>query len=101
MDNYTPESPAAQEFNDYMVDNYVCQQSARFCIELCNVHDNIRSKLPRTNNAVEGYNFCMSTVFPPHPHIYEFLRRLQDEHEYQHQQSEEAQLQVKKRKKNI
>jgi hypothetical protein len=69
MGNYTPESPAAQEFNDYMVDNYVCQQSARFCIELWNVHDNIRNKLPRTNNAVEAYNFCMSTVFPPHPHI--------------------------------
>jgi SpoU rRNA methylase family enzyme len=38
----------------------------------------------------------MSTVFPPHPHIYEFIRRLKDEHEYQHHKSEEAQVQVKK-----
>jgi hypothetical protein len=34
MDNYTPESPLAHEFNDSMVDNYVCQQSTRYSIEL-------------------------------------------------------------------
>jgi hypothetical protein len=98
MDNYTPDSSSAQEFNDYMVENYVCKQSARYSIELWNVYDNIQSKLPRTNNAAEGYNYRMSTIFPPHPHIYEFIRRLKDEHEYQHHRSEEAQVQVKKRK---
>jgi hypothetical protein len=64
-----------------------------------NVYDNIRDQLPRTNNAAEGYNHRMSTIFPPHPHIYEFIRRLKDEHEFQHHKSEEAQVQVKKRKK--
>ena len=40
----------------------------------------------------------MSAIFPPHPHIYEFVRRLKDEHEFQHHKSEEAQVQVKKQK---
>lgn len=99
MDEYTPESPSAQQFNDYMVENYVCRSSCRYSIEMWNVYDNIRQKLPRTNNAAEGYNYRMSKVFPPHPHIYEFLRRLRDEHEFQHHKSEEAQVQVKKRNK--
>ena len=51
-----------------------------------------------TNNAAEGYNYRMFTIFPPHPHIYEFIRRLKDEHEYQHHKAEESQVQVKKRK---
>ena len=41
MDNYSPESPLAQEFNDYMVDNYVCQVLSRYSINLWNVYDNI------------------------------------------------------------
>ena len=48
---------------------------------------------PGTNNAAEGYNYRMSAIFPPHPHI---VRRLKDEHEFQHHKSEEAQVQVKK-----
>ncbi|CAF1431473.1 unnamed protein product [Rotaria magnacalcarata] len=99
MDNYTPECPSTQDFNDYMVENYVCQTSSRFFIGHWNVHQNIRNKLPRTNNSAEGYNSRMSTVFPPHPHIYEFFRRLQDEHEYQHHKAEEAEVQIKKRRK--
>ncbi|CAF2084997.1 unnamed protein product, partial [Rotaria magnacalcarata] len=98
MDEYTPETPLAQDFNDYMVENYVCQQSSRYSIELWNVFTNIQQKLPRTNNAAEGYNHRMSTVFPPHPHIYEFIRRLKDEHEYQHHKAEEAQVHKKKRR---
>ena len=61
-------------------------------------YDNIRENLPRTNNATEGYNYRMSTIFSPHSHIYEFVRRLKNEHEFQHHKSEEAQVQVKKRK---
>ncbi|CAF1106351.1 unnamed protein product [Rotaria magnacalcarata] len=98
MDEYIPETPLAQDFNDYMAENYVCQQSSRYSIELWNVFTNIQQKLPRTNNAAEGYNHCMSTVFPPHPHIYEFIRCLKDEHEYQHHKAEEAQVHKKKRK---
>ncbi|CAF1414934.1 unnamed protein product [Rotaria sordida] len=52
MDAYTPESRNAEEFNDYMVENYVCQESARFTVDIWNVYNNIRNKLPRTNNAV-------------------------------------------------
>ncbi|CAF1344574.1 unnamed protein product [Rotaria sordida] len=84
MDAYTPESRNAEEFNDYIVENYVCQESARFTVDIWNVYNNIRNKLPRTNNAVEGYNYRMSTIFSQHPHIYDFIRRLKDEHEYQH-----------------
>ncbi|CAF1362309.1 unnamed protein product [Rotaria sordida] len=76
MDAYTPESRDTQEFNDYMMANYVCQESARFTIDIWNVYDNIRNKLPRTHNAVEGYNYRMSSVFPQHLHIYDFIRRL-------------------------
>ena len=41
----------------------------------------------------------MSTVFPQHPHIYDFIRRLKDEHEYQHHKSEESRVQLKKQRK--
>jgi len=41
----------------------------------------------------------MSTIFPNHLYVYEFVRRLKDEHEYRHHKSEESQVQVKKRKK--
>ena len=40
-------------------------------------------------------------TFPPHPHIREFIRRLKDEHEFQHHKSEKVQVQVRKRKKLI
>ena len=41
----------------------------------------------------------MSTILPPYPHIYEFIRRLKDEHEFQHHKYGEVQVQVKKRRK--
>ena len=50
---------------------------------------------PATNNAAEGYNYRMSAIFS---HIYEFVGRLKDEHEFQHHKSEEVQVEVKKRK---
>lgn len=78
------ESPSDQEFNDYMAENGVCQASSRYSIDVWNVHDNIRQKLPRKNNAAEAYNYGISTIFPAHPHIYEFIGRLKDEHEFQH-----------------
>ena len=40
----------------------------------------------------------MSTVFPHYAHIYEFIRRLKDEHEFQHHKSEETQVQIKMRR---
>ena len=92
IDEFTQETPPAPDFSDYMVETYVCQQSSRYTVELWNVCDNIRQKLPRTNNAVERYNYRMSTAFPPHPHIYEFIRRLKDEHEYQNHEAEEVQV---------
>ena len=94
IDEFTPETPPLQDFNDYVVETYVYQQSSRYTVELWNVCGNIRQKLPRTNNTVEGYNYQMLTVFPPHPpHIYEFIGRLKDEHEYQHHKAEDAQVQ--------
>jgi len=43
---------------------------------------NIRNKLPHTKD------------------VYDFVRRLKDEDEYQHYKSKESQVQIKKRKKN-
>jgi tRNA U38,U39,U40 pseudouridine synthase TruA len=57
MDTYTSECRGAQEFNDYMVENYVYQETSRFSLNIWNVHDNTRRKLPRTNNAITRYNF--------------------------------------------
>ena len=38
MDRHNGElSPSAQEFNDYMIDNCVCQVSSRYSISLWNV----------------------------------------------------------------
>ena len=98
MDVYTPESPLAEEFNNYMADNYVCRASSPYSIDISNVYHNIRERLSRTNNTVEWYNYFMSTIFSPHPYIYEFIRRLKDEQESQHHKSEETQVHMRKGK---
>ncbi|CAF2034300.1 unnamed protein product [Rotaria magnacalcarata] len=41
----------------------------------------------------------MKTVLPAHPHIYEFIRLLQEEHVFQRHQAEESQIQIRKKKK--
>ncbi len=55
-----------------------------------------KNELLSTINAPEGYNYRTLTIFHPHHHIYEFVRRFKDEHEYQHHIPEEVQVQVKK-----
>jgi hypothetical protein len=57
------------------------------------------NRRPRTNNHVEGYNRRMKAEFPLHPHIYQFIDILRNEHEYQHHVAEESQIQLKRRKK--
>ena len=96
MYSYSFESTTAEELNDYMVDNYVYRALSRYSFDIWNVYHNIRDKLSHTNNATEGYNYRISTVFSPHLHIYEVIRRLKDEYEFQHHKSEEAQDQVRK-----
>ena len=66
MDNYTPERQSAQKINDYMVDVYVCQQSACSSVGIWNVYRNMRDTLPCTNNGVEEHNFRMFILFPYH-----------------------------------
>ena len=41
----------------------------------------------------------MKAEFPTHPHIYQFIDILRNEHEYQHHVAEESQVQIRKRKK--
>jgi hypothetical protein len=41
----------------------------------------------------------MKAEFPLHPHIYQFIDILRNEHEYQHHVAEESQIQLKRRKK--
>jgi hypothetical protein len=83
MFNYVVSSVDVRVVLYGMGDNYVCQESSRYSAGLWDVHDNIRNKLLRTNKAVEGYYYRMSTIFPRHPHIYEFVRRWKDQHEFQ------------------
>ena len=100
MDEFTPETPPAQDFNDYRVETYVCQQSSRYTVELWNVCDNIRQKFPGANNAVEGYNYRMSTVFSSHSHIHEFIGCLKGGHVCRHHKADAIQVQ-KSLEKNI
>ena len=72
MDSYTPDCQSAQKFIDHMVDTYVCQESSCYSIEIWNVYRNIRNKLPRANNSLEGCNFRIFTIFAHHPHIHDF-----------------------------
>jgi hypothetical protein len=100
MDEYTPDGyDTATQFNDFMVSTYVENGSARFGIDLWSVYDAIVNRRPRTNNHVEGYNRRMKAEFPLHPHIYQFIDILRNEHEYQHHVAEESQIQLKRRKK--
>ncbi|CAF1560084.1 unnamed protein product [Rotaria sordida] len=99
MDTYTPDVSGAVEFNDYMVENFVDCDSSLFSIDLWNVNKLIEEKYPRTNNHMEGHNNRMKTVFPVHPHIYEFIRSLPEEHIFQQHQAEESRVQARKRRK--
>ncbi|CAF1516420.1 unnamed protein product, partial [Didymodactylos carnosus] len=88
MDLYTPDHAGATEFNDYLVQTYVDSDVSLFNAQTWNVNDAIQNNLPRTNNHVEGYNKRLESNFPVHPHIYEFVRLLRDEHSFQHHQAE-------------
>ena len=84
MDEYTPEYVSAIKFNDYLVSTYVDSSSARYHSEIWNVHELLVNKLPRTNNHVEGLNQRLKCQSPAHPHIFNFIELLREEHEYQH-----------------
>jgi hypothetical protein len=99
MDEYTPEHVSATKFNDYLVSTYVDRSSARYHAEIWNVHELLVNKLPRTNNHVEGLNRRIKCQFPVHPHIFNFIELLREEHEYQHHKSDESRVQLRKRKK--
>ena len=99
MDEYTPEHLSAIKFNDYLVSTYVDSSSARYHSEIWNAHELLFNKLPRTNNHVEGLNQRLKYQFPVHPHIFNFIELLREEHEYQHHKSEESRVQFLKGKK--
>ncbi|CAF1278504.1 unnamed protein product, partial [Didymodactylos carnosus] len=69
--------------------------------ETWNANNDILNDLSRTNNHVEGYNSRLDSIFPLHPHIFEFVELLRDEHVYQHHQAEESDIQTGKRKKSM
>ncbi|CAM2715360.1 unnamed protein product [Rotaria socialis] len=99
MDEYTPEHASATKFNDYLVSTYVDSSSARYHTKIWNVHELLVNKLPRTNNHVEDLNRQLKSQFPVHPHIFNFIELLREEHEYQHHKSEESEVHLRKRKK--
>ena len=77
-----PDRQSAQKVNDYMVDAYVCQQSACSSVGIWNVYRNMRDKLPCTNNDVKEHNFRMFIIFPYRLHTYAFIGHLKDKHEF-------------------
>ncbi|CAF4181704.1 unnamed protein product, partial [Rotaria sordida] len=99
MDNYTPDNGGGTTFNDYIVSTYIDYSSARFVYDLWNMHSEIIERVPRTNNHVEAFNKRMNSVFPTHPHIFNFIQCLRQEHEHQHHRAEESLFNVHKRKK--
>jgi len=72
---------------DYFEDNYIGplrrqrqRASPTFAINFWNVHDRVENELPRTNNAVEGWNRKMqSAVGCHHPNIWRFIGILKRE----------------------
>jgi len=98
-DNYTPDHDNATTFNDYIVSTYIDYSSTRFMQDGWKFHQEIIERLPRTNNHVEGFNKRINSIFPTHPHIFNFIQCLRQEHEFQHHRAEESLLQVRKRKK--
>ncbi|CAF4710724.1 unnamed protein product, partial [Rotaria sp. Silwood2] len=99
MDNFTPDTAGGTAFNDYIVSTYIDYSSARFICDLWNVHSEIVERFPRTNNHVEAFNKRMNSIFPTHPHIFNFIQCLRQEHEFQHHRAEESLFNVRKRKK--
>jgi hypothetical protein len=99
MDHYTPDHVGGIAFNDYIVSTYVDYTSARFLQDGWNFFDEIIQNFPRTNNHVEGLNRRMNSIFPLHPHIFNFIQHLRQEHEFQHHRSEESLFHIRKRKK--
>ncbi|XP_046378457.1 uncharacterized protein LOC124150561 [Haliotis rufescens] len=66
----TPPVPRAEDFNDYMVINWV-DDDARFPIPLWNHH---QTAGPRTNNNLEGFHHRLDRTLPHrHPNIYRFV----------------------------
>ena len=99
MDHYTPDNSGGTMFNDYIVSTYVDSSSARFTQDSWNFYNEIISCLPRTNNHVEGLNRRINSIFPIHPHIFNFIQCLRHEHEFHHHRAEESLFNVRKRKK--
>ena len=99
MDHHTPDHAGGTTFNDYIVSNYVDYSSARFLQDSWNFYNEIIQRLPRTNNHVEGLNRRMNSIFPIHPHIFNFITCLRHEHEFQYHRAEESMFNVRKRRK--
>ena len=70
----------------YFEDNYIGREyrrrrlSPRFAISLWNMNQRVQYKLPRTNNAVEGWHRAFQTsAGASHPSIYNLIEKLQIE----------------------
>jgi hypothetical protein len=81
------------------VSAYVESELVRFDVDIWNVYECIASRLPRTNNHVEGYNRRMNVQYATYPHLFQVVEILWAEHEYQYHAVEDSQIQLQKRKK--
>ena len=72
---------------NYFEDNYIGRfmanekrQQPRIAIEQWNCHDRTKNNLPRTNNAVEGWNSnFVKLVNAKHPSISKLIEKFKDE----------------------
>ncbi|XP_048246386.1 uncharacterized protein LOC125377370 [Haliotis rufescens] len=68
--NQSPDVPNADEFNDYIVTNWV-DYEARFPLSLWNHHQTFG---PRTNNNLEGFHSRLNaSLNHRHPNLYRFI----------------------------
>ena len=69
----TPAVPHAEDFNDYLVVNWV-DYDARFPLQMWNHHNTMG---PRTNNNLEGFHTRLNRSIPHnHQNIYRFIEVL-------------------------
>ena len=99
MDHRTPDHAGETTSNDNKVSNYFDYSSARFLQDSWNFYNEIMQRLLTANNHVEGLNRRMNSIFPIHPHIFNFITCLRHEHEFQHHRAEESMFNIRKRRK--
>ena len=76
----TPDHASGTTFNDYIVSNYVDFVFYRI----------LEILIMKLFNDYLELNRRMNSIFPIHPHIFNFITCLRHEHEFQHHRTEKS-----------